>query len=412
MDAIKVSTGSSSAEKSKGTVDSGGKKVNPAKSTAPPPSVSRSREMLSPILGSEALYKQAGWMTPTFSAGNGSSGASESEADEGIQQFLDVNTANKDYSATHHSSHGIEMSPPSLENDSDAIEDDSEAKRSSRGASTDGLGTTQAALGNNSGGAIKKDARVAQRSANLIQKEMIKLTDSGKSGKFGNGFSLIDLIRPMPMSEDVDFDNGNLAEGSTSQGAAPEEDEMVIPKSMREIYKLSNANRRRPGKEKVVPKPLEFPDANNKEIEKCKEDGIGEAEAVIASSGGPDGYFGSSGSKRQRTSPGKEGDIKLMTKMGWVKDKKEAESLAVVPVDQQAAEKDRNNHNGPQYKKANASGGKGGGDYYSNMGTGLGAFDPAATSKNPFFAGAATGAAAMVHGGESKGKSQKRNKKR
>eukprot|EP00571_Detonula_confervacea_P000668 CAMPEP_0172322716 /NCGR_PEP_ID=MMETSP1058-20130122/46705_1 /TAXON_ID=83371 /ORGANISM="Detonula confervacea, Strain CCMP 353" /LENGTH=1045 /DNA_ID=CAMNT_0013038533 /DNA_START=70 /DNA_END=3207 /DNA_ORIENTATION=+ len=421
LDAIKVSTGSAAVEKSKGTVDSGDKKVNPVKLTVPPPSASRNREMLSPILGSEALYQQAGWMTPTFSAGNGSSGASESEADEGIQQFLDVNVANKGYSATHHTSHGIEMSPPSLENDSDAIEDDAEAKRSSRGASTDGLGTTQAALGNNSGGSIEEDVRVAQRSANLIQKEMIKLTDSGKPGKFGNGFSLIDLIRPMPMSEDVDFDkeqdtNGNSAGGDTSAdkddtpGAAPEEDEMAIPKSMREIYKLSNANRRRTGKEKVIPKPLQFPDENNKEIEKFKEDDIQGAEAIIASRGGPGGYFGSSPSKRQRTAPGKEGDIKLMTKMGWVKDKKDAESLAVVPADQQAAEKDRHNNHGPQYKKSSGKGGSA--DYYSSMGAGMGAFDPnAAASKNPFFAGAATGAAAMLHG-ESKGKSQKRNKKR
>ena len=161
-------------------------------------------------------------------------------------------------------------------------------------------------------------------------------------------------------------------------------------------------------------KPLEFPDDDN-DIQMVKEDFVSGAEAVIASRGGPGGYFGSSSTKRQRTvASGKEGDIKLMTKMGWVKDKKDAESLAVVPNDTQAAEKDKNS-NGSHYKKPSASGGRGsggGGSFEYNYAGNQPLFDPAAApSKNPFFAGAATGAASMLHG-ESKGKSQKRNKKR
>jgi hypothetical protein len=59
--------------------------------------------MLSPILGSDALYKQAGWMTPMLTAGNESShGSSESDDDEGIRQFLD-NIANQGYSSTRYS---------------------------------------------------------------------------------------------------------------------------------------------------------------------------------------------------------------------------------------------------------------------------------------------------------------------
>ena len=74
---------------------------------------------------------------------------------------------------------------------------------------------------------------------------------------------------------------------------------MEIPKSMREIYSLSNANRRRTGKEKATSptssKPLQFPDKiDMNDIEKMKEDDIQGAEAVIASRGGngPGGYFG------------------------------------------------------------------------------------------------------------------------
>ena len=210
-----------------------------------------------------------------------------------------------------------------------------------------------------------------------------------------------------------------------------EEDEMAIPKSMREIYNLSNANRRRTGKEKSSKPMLQLlgDDGIEKGVQKMKEDDIQGAESIIASRGGPGGYFGSSGSgKRQRTAPGKEGDIKLMMKMGWVK----AEPFAAVPADspQQATEKDSskqgggNHHHGgfpsTHCRKSSASSGRGGGggggggggsfDYYS--GSGIGAFDPnAAPPKNPFFAGAATGAASMLHGGESKGKSHKRNKK-
>ncbi|KAL7536301.1 hypothetical protein ACHAXR_011263 [Thalassiosira sp. AJA248-18] len=451
LDAIKVSTtagssSSSSVEKSKGgEMGCGGltKKDNVGKlpsAAAPPPTPStRNREMLSPILGSEALYKQAGWMTPTIPNSTSSGAASEEseDDDEGIRKFLDVNAANQGYSSTIHSSHGIEMSPPSLENDSPANnnsmeEDDAgevmHPKKISRGASTDGLGTARVALGGNNDGraSIQDTIGVSQRSANLIQKEMQKMTESGKAIKFGNGFSLIDLIRPIQPSEgDVDLEkdqettgaaNASNSHDATSE-AAPEEDEMAIPNSMREIYNLSNANRRRTSKDKAS-KPLQFPDDNSKGVETMAEDDIQGADAVIASRGAG-GYFGSnSNQKRQRSSPGKEGDIKLMVKMGWVKDKKDAESLAVVPADvHAAAEKDKLGGSGPHHKKSNAGGGKGGGgggsfDYYSSMGAGMGAFDPnAAPSKNPFFGGAATNAASMLHG-ESKGKSHKRNKKR
>ncbi|KAL3795819.1 hypothetical protein ACHAW5_004769 [Stephanodiscus triporus] len=424
LDAIKASTSSFPSPSGDATKD--GAKDSPIKKatvastlTVPAPTPSRSREMLSPILGSEALYQQAGWM-------------SESDDDEGVPKFLDVDAANKGYSSTLYSSHSIKLSPPSLDVDSAAIEDEvgGTNKPSRRGAATDGLGTARAAGGTAS---IDEEIKVAKRSANFVHKEMTKLPEIGKAAKFGNGFSLIDLIRPIPQLEDVDFDrdqdDGDSAGGDepannddASGDDIPEEDEMVIPKSMREIYNLSNANRRT-GKEKSISKLLQIPEGGAKQIQTFKEDDILGAEAIIASRGGPGGYFGSSGgSKRQRTPPGKEGDIKLMIKMGWVKDKKDAESLAVVPGDPLPPEKEGRHHAQQQKKSNNAGGGsgKGGGggvggtlDYYSSMGVGVGAFDPnALPSKNPFFAGAAMSAASMLHGGESKGKAHKRNKKR
>jgi hypothetical protein len=378
-------------------------------------------------------------MTPTLPADSNDSEpvASDSdEDDEGIRKFLDVNTANQGYkTSAHHSSHGIEMSPPSLlENDSDEGGNNDETKRSNRrGASTDGLGTARAAT-DGDGSSVQDDVRVAQRSADLIQKEMIKLGDNGKKvGKFGGGFSLIDLIRPLPLSGEVGFEeeeeeDDNNPANDEDTGPSPEEDELHIPKSMREIYSLSNANRRRTGKEKVTSKPLQLPDDGDTDpVEKFEEDDIQGAETIIS------GYFGSPNNSKKRTAPiGREDDIKLMIKMGWVKDSKEAEALAVVPADLVAtapAEKDKHGGGGgivpPHHKKSSLSnaassgggGGRGGGDafnafnYYSSS-AGIGAFDPSAPPpKNPFFAGAATSAASMVHGGESKGKPHKRNKK-
>ena len=210
----------------KKTTESTSKSTN---TTVPQPPEVRRREMLSPILGSEALYQQAGWMTPTLPGGNTSSpGTSEESEDEEITKFLDVNDENEGYAATHYSSHSIEMSPPSLENDTAASRD---GKRSTR---TDGLGTARAGATDVS--SVEEDVRVAQRSSALIQKEMV----SGKGGgKFGNGFSLIDLIRPVAMTEHVDLDKEQTEETNEDSAddnqVAPEEDEMTIPKSIGDL---------------------------------------------------------------------------------------------------------------------------------------------------------------------------------
>ncbi|KAL7444519.1 hypothetical protein ACHAXH_008378 [Discostella pseudostelligera] len=423
LEAIKAS--SSTHDKTGGAVSTAEKPtvIQPAV----PPRSSVNREMLSPILDSAALYQQAGWMTPT-PAGANTADASESEADEGTSKFLDVNAANQGYSSTQYTSHSIETAPSPPVNVPVAIDENDRTKeRSSRGSSTDGLGTTLATSGNAS---TQDDVTTAQRSATLIKKEMTKLTRTGTEVRFGNGFTLIDLLRPMSQSEYVDYDRDQDNDGPEGYDKSsniddvsednPEEVEMTIPKSMREIYNLSNANRRTV-KEKASLKLVQLPGDNTKSNQPMKEDDIQEAEAILASRGGPGGYFGNSGaSKRPRSAPGKEGDIKLMIKMGWVKDKKDAESLAVVPGEQQQpTEKDnRNNHGSQHQKKSSVGGGKGGGagggsfDYYSSMGSGVGAFDPnAAPVKNPFFAGAAMSAVSMLQG-ESKGKSNKRNKKR
>ncbi|KAL7466463.1 hypothetical protein ACHAXS_006764 [Conticribra weissflogii] len=382
------------------------------------------REMLSPILGSEDLYKQAGWMTPTSVAGKGSAtsaaASSESEGEETFNQsLLDVDSCNVGYKSSKYSSHGIEMSRSSLEADGTAS--------CRRGASTDGLGTARTALCDNGDGkdVISNDVMIAQKSANLIKREMIKtLVGETKDGKYGNGFSLIDLIRPLSEPEDFGLEDNEDNDGTKNDASTPNEeddeadvenDEIAIPKSMREIYKLSNANRRRTNKEKTQ-KPVQFKDEEiNDDVTKMKGDDIKEAEAVIASRGGVGGYFEST--KRQRTGklpPGRDGDIELMTKMGWVKDKQDAESLAVVASNNNDDNNDteRESNRKKSINKDGRGGKRGTTDYYSNLGA-IGAFDPnTVASSNPFFTGVAAGAASMLSSDQKHSKPLKKNKKR
>eukprot|EP00984_Skeletonema_dohrnii_P019810 scaffold9537_cov111-Skeletonema_dohrnii-CCMP3373.AAC.3 len=353
------------------------KEVRVSKSTValPPTPTGRNREMLSPILGSDALYKQAGWL-------------SESEDDQSTRRILDVSAANQGYSSSHYLSHSIEMSPPHLENDSAA---------NRRGITSDGFGTSL-------NSAALEDLRVANNSASLIQS---KLMGSGEGGK--PRFSLMDFIRPIPPTEDFAFEDqdNDDNDGSTEQNetSVVDKEDVSVPKSMREIYNLSNANRRQHNKdkEKGTKDQIEFQDGNIS-AKKMKEDDVKGAEACIASRG----YF-----KKQKTgagggSPGKEGDIKLLQKMGWVNSKKDAESLATLPKQDDADDKDKG---ASSQKRSGKESNRGGTFYMSN----IGAFDPnSLPSKNPFFAGAATSAASMLDGqpsSKSNKSGSRRNKK-
>jgi exosome complex exonuclease RRP6 len=385
LDVIKNASASSDATSMVDSKEKVVKDVGVIKSAVPTPHTptGRNREMLSPILGSDALYKQSGWLS------------SDSEEEQSSRKVLDVNSANRGYSSSHYLSHSIEMTLPPTVNDSET--------RLGRGHTTDGHGTARAAL--SSTASINDDLRLANKSASLIQNQLM---ESGEGGKYR--LNLIDLIRPIPPTEDFDFEDQDDKDDSND---SPEQDEMnedpeddvTIPKSMREIYNLSNANRRQSNKDKEqgTTDVIDFQNGNNLSAVKMKEDDMKFAESCIASRGGRGGYF-----KKQKTSvagsPGKDGDIKLMIKMGWVKSPKDAESLAVLPDD--VDDKDKNIPNQKKPGKESTRGGT------FNL---LGAFDPnSLPSKNPFFAGAATSAASMLDSQQSKSNNKsgiRRNKK-
>ena len=247
------------------------------------------------------------------------------------------------------SSHSLELSPPALHTESTATR---------RGVSTSGLSGS--------------DDRVAKRSASMIHEQMML---SGQ--RYGGSFSLLDLIRPNATSSDLDREEKEPAVTIKPARAASEEDEMQIPKSIGEIFSLSNANR---GKQKKSNLPQFTPQGNTKSMS-MKEDDVQTAEGMIESYGGSGGYFGHN--KRQRPAQGKDGDIKQLMKLGWVKDQADADELG------KASEQTE------QTK--------------SPMDTMVGAFNPnsSPTKANPFFQGAA---ASGGYHGESRQSSKNRRR--
>ena len=336
----------------------------------PPATPSRNREMLSPILGSDVLYQKAGWM-PTSDG----IAASESDEDESDRRFLEVSNENQGYESSRLSSHSIQMSRDS------AMSENNQAGLDSFG----------------------EDMKKGHRSAKLIQQEVTKALTGTKS-KFGNGFNVMDYIRPR--FEDTHLDaTANNENVSCNTYDNTDVEEMIIPKSMREVYNLSNATRRCANKEKSTKSK-----DNELKSDKFKEDDIKQAEAVLASHS-PGGYFGEN--KRQKKDgipPEKEGDIELMTKLGWVRDKADAESLAVTrnsPPDN--GESEHKAASTPLFPKKSSGNTK----RQQGVGAAIGAFDPnAPPSHNPFFTGAATSAVLLFTGEQKNVKSGKRNKKR
>jgi exosome complex exonuclease RRP6 len=345
-----------------------GKSTTSSDAVPPPPTPSRNREMLSPILGSDMLYEKAGWKSPPL---NGNL-TSESEDESKRRLTLDVAHANQGYQSSLFSSHSLRMSPGR------SFEEKEE------------------------------DWKKGQRSAQLIRDELAKSLDEADQAKIINGFDVMKYIRPFAFKEKQDniLRDEDDATTPNSSEENKDADDMIIPKSMSEVYSLSNVNRRRTNKDKS-PKTAEEK-GNDFKAQTFPEDDIQEAEKVLAARG----YFGDS--KRQKPNnilPGKEGDVELMIKMGWIKDKEEAEALAAAaninPADQGDIEQKKSSD-----KLGKASGAVN--DYYSTMGAGVPVFDPsAAPSNNPFFQGAAAGAASLFTGEKQKNyKPGKRNKKR
>lgn len=360
--------------------------------------VSGDRVLRSPVLGTEALYRQAGWVSPNLGSSGGGSleveeivttgteddGGKDDHDKQQIQprRLLTVHKSNETYRTGQFTAHSLKLGAGSTRE-----------KVSDMCGEVDGLGPARAAHASD----VEETARLAQINATAIRNTQ------------ENHVKMIGLISPASNLEDG---NRHDDEDDNDEGGAENsnQEEFVIPRSMREIYRISNRNRR--SKKSGSPAP---PDATNEKEELELE----KAEALLKDRG-MEGYFENlpGTQKRQRTkstgtssssaseeahhdptNTSRDEDIALMQEIGWVKDKTEITNML---KDRDEDAEDDDPSSGDEAMKDSVPKPFD----YSTIGP-IGAFS-ATPGANPFFAGAAvTGG----HLNQQFGKSENRSKK-
>lgn len=429
--------------------------------------------ILSPVLGTEALYQQAGWMTPQNYPGGRRSSDQEDESDDRdteliannvtttnttsddddcdasskAKHLLVVDQANQNFKAVDYMTHSLEMKVAERKKAAVAAATAAAAVASQRrrGRSVDGLGPTRAARERSKSPirlTAEEQARHAQQAAARVRISLSRKEDE------------LAMISPSTELNDEDEDDGDELGGNREQaidkdnGAVQEEaeEEFVIPRSLKDIYKISNQNRRN---KKSSPTPERSGKANETEM-----NALVQAEALLKSRGlNGKGYFdsgdGALGNKRQRTKSteseksddnvgdgvnnnsgnnsanlSREDDIAFMQEMGWIQSKEEAEKMveqrqgerveSAVPessgpgdddnVDEEitrraASSNSNNNRSSRDSNKHSHQQQPSPAFDYSTVGA-IGAFQSQASAaqNNPFFAGAALTGGALTQG--------------
>ena len=297
----------------------------PTSAFSKPTEIKRSDGILSPVLGTAALYKQAGWMTPSHLVGVATSTDDDDDEEEGDdtqpRKLLLIDPANKEFKAVEFTSHSLE-----LKNDTVSGEN---------------------------------CTATAKAAAQLIRSTL------HKQDMFG-------LISPA--NTDVEDDD---EDDIPDVDSLPDDDNFEIPKSMREIYKISNRNRRN----KNVPSPI---NVERTIVDTMAVDTIEGAEAMLGD------YFTS---KRQRTKDeGINTDATFMQEIGWLESKEEMDTLLLDHAQEETPELDRGATPTEPFD-------------YSTIGT-IGVYS-ATPSANPFFTGVAA-SGSVVQGRGGRGTSDKR----
>jgi len=451
------------------------------------------RGMLSPVMGTEALYKEAGWMTPSsqskrnqglleeaeeFAGDNEMAGVTTTTTDGDDADYdpthtkpkrlLMVDSANKDFRSAQYTGHSLEMggnktaTADSKKSQDKSGEDASSSTAtvrdttSTRGRVVDGLGSARAAMqtfvnkkevtkegaeqdGCTDEPSLKEESEQAQQVAKDIRNNMSKKD------------TLMSMM-PAQQIEDDEAMQDATGENINKKKDDDEDDEnkedFEIPKSMREIYKISNQNRKKNKKATLSPSRQTSGGST------VGEDGIGDttadadsgnvvmqdkedrmdvdtlegAEAALASRG----YF-TTDAKRQRTkseasadsieggnntasankAAGKEDDIAFMQEIGWIKNKEDAKAMIQKQeAQQQQDEGDQQGKEGATVKtnvktEKSSTAAPGASFDYSNVGA-MGVYNPnAPAAANPFFSGAAITGGTLAQGGGTKNSSGK-----
>jgi exosome complex exonuclease RRP6 len=275
---------------------------------------SQTRALMSPVLGTEALYRQAGWISPHNQRPDGDNDmvpdpiattTDDDDADAGNispgrpRLVLAVHETNQRYRSSQFTPHSLQL-----------------AHHPSDGTGVvDGRGPARVLHEEN----LDEETELAQSNAASIR------TAQEKHAMYG-------LIHGPGDFEDGDADDEGGDDDDNGEMIA--EENFVIPKSMREIYRISNHNRRK--KKPSSPLTLKPKDKEAQELATAEE--ILKARAAEGKN-----YFDEIPGlpKRQRTrstnsasseenGPGvsaREDDIAMMEEVGWINGKEEAEAM-------------------------------------------------------------------------------------
>ena len=320
---------------------------------AEPDEESTPRGLLSPVLGTEDLYKEAGWMTPSVlheSVHESTEDEDPHDADGKPKNLLMVDKSNQQYQTrAGFSSHSL-------------------ASSSFREKTASGIGAASGLSDE-----VEAAAERAQRAASNVRTAM-------------GGTNLLGLISPSAdIEEDDDDDREEVEDDKENEDS---ETEFEIPRSMREIYKVSNRNRR--NKNIASPESLGL---DTSQASKTDAATMAEAEAVLRARG--TAYFDLS-RKRQKhddeeidQQASQEDDIAFMQQIGWVKDAEEAEALKPRPrADSEDFDGDEEKPEKDSVRPFD----------YSTVGN-IGVYDPTAPpAANPFFTGAAVAGSGFDQG--------------
>jgi hypothetical protein len=283
------------------------------------------RGMMSPVLGTEALYKQAGWMTPQEVGDVETSATDNEEKEDDLgkpKRLLSVHASNSQFHAKQITAHTLDLS----------------SGETSRGKTVDGMATVLAARDRST-----SPPRPIENVIGADKGSSVHIRNAGLSKEAIPG--MLGVLTQSSGSTDMEEEEDDANEGDADGKVDTAEDEFVIPRSIREIYKISNKNRR--NKKTFSPTP-ERGVTPTTEKEKAE---LADAEALLKQHNDSVGYlFDQSDSpKRPRTksSGGSEGspapeagtssskdeakeeDLAFLREVGWVQEHESNESILV-----------------------------------------------------------------------------------
>lgn len=282
----------------------------------------RRADMMSPVLGTEALYQQAGWMTPQeIVTSTAAEDDEDDDAEEGAvagtphkptHRALELHEANAAYRSA------ASLAPHSLRLGHNPGTGEDNLAPTTRTA--DGLATVRAGS--------EQEETAALASAQQTSARIRQTTQTSKNQ------AIPAVLGLNPSSAQVD-DNTDAPTPSAPKPEPPPslEEEFPIPRSMREIYKVSNRNRRY--KKTGSPTPERGATPTTEKEQRA----LAEAEAFLRDSPAA-AYFDESaaavpkkarrGRESEESVPdavSKEDDVQFLKEIGWIRSPAHAEAL-------------------------------------------------------------------------------------